>query len=150
METFTVTSKPRWSSKIKEYYVCGPLSYVKDGDGDGIVGVIFVDGELILADWLQGVCYNKFVTIDYVVNDTFLKPEDMNRSIIEHLYGKATISYGHCYSDITGYLWTDEECTLGGHDIIEELRTHMGSKWSEHTTRIKYLCMRIKLGKVPH
>ena len=36
--------------------------------------------------------------------------------------------FGACYSEYTGYLWTDEEVLIGGHDLIEELRGCEG-KW---------------------
>jgi hypothetical protein len=39
--------------------------------------------------------------------------------------GLGEADVGHHYSDITGYLWTDEE--VGGHDLIEELRSRLGS-----------------------
>lgn len=32
---------------------------------------------------------------------------------------------GH-YSDITGYMWTDEELNIGGHNLLDELKTHVG------------------------
>lgn len=31
----------------------------------------------------------------------------------------------HCYSDLTGYLWTNEKIKVDGHDLYEELRTHV-------------------------
>ena len=32
------------------------------------------------------------------------------------------------YSEITGYLWTDEELNVGGHDLMAELKSNVG-KW---------------------
>ena len=32
------------------------------------------------------------------------------------------------YSDYTGYLWTDENLKIGGHDLLDELKEDCG-KW---------------------
>jgi hypothetical protein len=40
--------------------------------------------------------------------------------------GLGEADVGHRYSEITGYLWTDEEIMVGGHDLIEELHDHLG------------------------
>ncbi|MNJ80064.1 hypothetical protein D3C77_783070 [compost metagenome] len=42
--------------------------------------------------------------------------------------GFCDVGYGARYSELTGYLWTDEYLKVGGHDIIEELRSYVG-KW---------------------
>lgn len=36
------------------------------------------------------------------------------------------VRYEHAYSEITGYLWTNEDLIVGGHDLIAELRTYQG------------------------
>ena len=43
------------------------------------------------------------------------------------------------YSEITGYLWTDEVVKIGGHDLLKEFETHLG----------KYLYMEIEYYEEP-
>ena len=40
--------------------------------------------------------------------------------------GISDAEYEDAYSDITGYLWTDEDLNIGGHDLLSELRSHLG------------------------
>jgi hypothetical protein len=40
--------------------------------------------------------------------------------------GRIQIRYEHAYSDITGYLWTNEDLIVGGHDLLNELRSYKG------------------------
>src|SRR5437868_3327415 len=42
------------------------------------------------------------------------------------LLAQGRINHSH-YSEITGYLWTDENLMVGGHDLLDELRSHKGS-----------------------
>jgi hypothetical protein len=34
--------------------------------------------------------------------------------------------YFNAYSEITGYLWTEESLMIGGHDLLEIFRSHVG------------------------
>ena len=42
--------------------------------------------------------------------------------------GDANVDLQSRYSEITGYLWTDEDLNVGGHDLLAELKGHVG-KW---------------------
>jgi hypothetical protein len=45
---------------------------------------------------------------------------------IAKLDGDLDLLYHHAYSEITGYLWTDEDFKVGGHDLIARLRGYVG------------------------
>jgi len=90
-----------------------------------------------LAKAIGSLTYNKFVTIRYWVTDKECTKDEASEDFLKKLYGKTDSRFGSCYSDLTGYLWTDEYCRVGGHDIIKELRSHVG----------KWLIMEIEIGK---
>ena len=95
-----------------------------DGEGQDIVTLSCLD-KVALADdlaWINGLC----VSVRYWIadkEDTFETITEMSQRI---LMGDATAEYCARYSEITGYLWTDENLIIGGHDLIEELRSSVG------------------------
>ncbi len=67
----------------------------------------------------------RFLTVRYwLANAPATKGELIKRTFLR-LAGLAEAQVGHAYSEITGYLWTNEEIQVGGHDLIRELRSHM-------------------------
>jgi hypothetical protein len=54
--------------------------------------------------------------------------EEAEEDFVRRLFGKADTEFGACYSEITGYLWTNEAARVGGHDLIAEFRSNVG-KW---------------------
>lgn len=81
-----------------------------------------------LADILQDEIVNEFVSVRYWITDTKCSKEQAQEQFLKKLYGAADIEFESHYSDITGYLWTDEEIKIGGHDLLAELTSHK-DKW---------------------
>lgn len=77
------------------------------------------------------------VTLRYYVSDVRQSADELFENFVKTLYGKVEADYGTHYSELTGYLWTDEKLNVGGHDIISELRSHVG----------KFIHLEIKVGK---
>ena len=69
---------------------------------------------------------NHTVTVRYWISEKEQTKEQMIEGVLKTLYGMADVEYSHSYSEYTGYLWTNEEFTIGGHDLIEELYDHLG------------------------
>jgi hypothetical protein len=44
----------------------------------------------------------------------------------DEMLGEGDATFGARYSEDTGYLWTDEELNVGGHDLLGELESHEG------------------------
>ncbi len=111
----------------------GLLSLQSYGDADDILFLsslgepIFSPAGAPLAEELQWMV-GKQVTVRYWITDSETTKEEAQRAFLETLCGKADGSFGARYSEITGYLWTDEELEIGGHSIIDRLKTHVG-KW---------------------
>jgi hypothetical protein len=82
-----------------------------------------------LADEIANRRWNKpFLSVKYYVSSWEIPEKEIQASYLKYLYGKNEAKYEMVYSEITGYLWTDEEIVVGGHDLLDELMTHLG-KW---------------------
>lgn len=81
-----------------------------------------------LASVLNDDITYKKVSAHYWITDKEVSKEEAIKQHVKRLYGFADCSFGSHYSELTGYLWTDEEIKIGGHDLINELRQFIG-KW---------------------
>ncbi|WP_068059300.1 hypothetical protein [Nocardia xishanensis] len=70
--------------------------------------------------------WGRFATVRYWITDTERCAEELTDNLAKIAVGAIDADYTHCYSEYTGYLWTDEELNVGGHDLLDELRTHLG------------------------
>lgn len=65
---------------------------------------------------------SKFASVQFVIADKPINdPEKAMENVIRTYMGDVEADYSHHYSDLTGYLWTDEEFVVGGHDLREIL-----------------------------
>jgi hypothetical protein len=78
-----------------------------------------------------------YASIRFVTADQSIDPTKVEEIIISSYYGNVDCEYYHRYSDYTGYLWTDEEFKVGGHDLIKILSNYIG----------KYIHMEIEMYK---
>jgi len=81
-----------------------------------------------LADELQYKLNGKCVTARYWITDKECSKGEAIDGFIRRLHGDASCAFFSHYSELTGYLWTDEYCKIGGHDLIAELGSYVG-KW---------------------
>lgn len=104
----------------------GLLSLHSYGEADEI---LFLSSEREpLAEVLDDTIGGKQVTARYWITDTPCTKEEADEDAAERVMGKAATRFGSRYSEMTGYLWTDEEVKIGGHDLIGELKDSAG-KW---------------------
>ena len=68
----------------------------------------------------------KQVSVRYWISNTEKTKEELTENMIMAISGSVDADYGDAYSDYTGYLWTDEELKVGGHDLLDELRSNVG------------------------
>lgn len=68
----------------------------------------------------------KYASIQMLTGDTPIDVDHIDETKIVSMMGEVTSDYYHCYSDLTGYLWTTEKFKCGGHDIPAILSSHMG------------------------
>lgn len=78
---------------------------------------VYVDGE-ILIDLLEDIL-EKQVTVRYWISSNELRTvEEADQQTLEQVSGFLDAEIDHHWSDVTGYLWTDEHFKVGGHDLI--------------------------------
>jgi len=73
-------------------------------------------------EWISG----KNVTIRYWITEQKCTKEEAQEDFVRQIMGSADCLFGARYSEITGYLWTDEDLNVGGHDVIAELKSFIG------------------------
>jgi len=82
--------------------------------------------EYPLAEEIESELQGKEVSVRYWISNTEKTKEQMQEGALKTLIGAVDADYGDRYSDITGYLWTDEELKIGGHDLLAELSSSKG------------------------
>jgi hypothetical protein len=124
----------------------GLLVATSNGEEDDLLGLMDEDSEHhwstdILAELIEQDMYDgEFLSVKYFISDVKMDKDTLLDSWMKTLYGEGEAEYSTHYSEITGYLWTDEEINVGGHDLLEELRSNMG----------KWLYMEIDYSKEPN
>jgi hypothetical protein len=113
----------------------GYLKYTDNGEGDDILYFLTFGETVPLAELLQEEIGNKLVTVRYYISDRVVSIEEAQQKFINQLFGVLDANYNVVYSEITGYLWTDQEINVGGHDLLEELATYHG----------KYLILEVEI-----
>lgn len=89
--------------------------------------ILFLSGDdRPLAEILDESIRGKQVTARYWITEKPCTKEEASEDHLNQVIGLAETDFGARYSEITGYLWTDEECKIGGHDLIDELKYEMG------------------------
>jgi hypothetical protein len=90
-------------------------------------------GTEILSEYFEENLRRKYVTVRFYISDAEKSAAEMKENHILQMIGSVDADFGAHYSDLTGYLWTDDDLKIGNHDVIEFLREHDG----------KYLYMEI-------
>lgn len=70
--------------------------------------------------------YGRKVWCIWAVNDTFLNPSEIMEDHIKKIIGATYTNIGAVYSELTGYLWTNDTGKIGGHDLIDNLSCYHG------------------------
>jgi hypothetical protein len=124
--------------KFTEEIIQGYLRIGSNGEKEVLVINRF-QGDEILAELLEDEFARKTVTVRYYVCPTLMTLEEAEERFIRDLFvnhdvsvdygeaeGEVEAEYGVYYSEITGYLWTDEGIVIGGHDLLKELYNFAG------------------------
>lgn len=69
--------------------------------------------------------YKQQVYCCWIISNSFLTPEAALTAAINTANAELDSRYLDRYSDITGYLWTDQNFKVGGHDMEALLRQHI-------------------------
>ena len=96
------------------------------GDADDCTAIQTEDKNIIFAEFFEENLNNKQVSISYYISDKPLAREELEKQHIDKIMGIVESSCYPVYSDVTGYLWTEEECKVGGHNILNEINNYEG------------------------
>ena len=100
---------------------------VKKGNyGENLDALFIGEGSQPIAEIFEEDFKAKQVTIRYWTSDVEKTKEELQESVLRKLFGDVDARYSDVYSEITGYLWTDEELNVGGHDLLKEIRSYLG------------------------
>jgi hypothetical protein len=123
----------------------GILVSANNGEEDDLLGLMREDSNhhwdtSILAEEIKEDMWNgNYLSVSYYISNQKMSEDELIESFLQTLYGEGDVKYGARYSEITGYLWTDEDLNVGGHDLLEELKSNIG----------KWLYMEIEFNKEP-
>lgn len=70
--------------------------------------------------------HGRYASVRYWTADAPMDDDEIAEAALRSLFGEADARYKAHYSDVTGYLWTDEDINVGGHDLLEELKSQAG------------------------
>ena len=102
----------------------GFLSMRTDGEADDILHI----GDDILSELIQDDIkdYGNYLSVRYFTSD---EETTIDKAILENIKkisGVGDVCWGHRYSEVTGYLYTNNEIKVGGHDLLDELEGYVG------------------------
>jgi hypothetical protein len=86
----------------------------------------------------------KIVSMCFHVSSVPKNYYELESEMVKTYMGKLQTEFRHVYSDLTGYLWTDEKIDVGGHDILNEI-VEISSKISESTNNRAWLVLRAEV-----
>ena len=82
------------------------------------------DMERPIAEVFQDDLQDKQVSMRYWLSNTEKTKEELLESTLLSIIGAVDAEYGDRYSECTGYLCTDENLQIGGHDLLLHLLSH--------------------------
>lgn len=101
--------------------------FIKEGiKGENYDALFIGDTDGPIAEILQNEINGREVSVRYWISDTEKTKEQLQESLLKNLFGAVDAEYQDAYSDYTGYLWTDENLEIGGHDLLGELQSNIG------------------------
>lgn len=68
----------------------------------------------------------KKVTVRYWITEKEMEKQELIEENLKRISGAVSAKYYDRYSELTGYLWTEEGAKVGGHDLLQELTSNNG------------------------
>jgi hypothetical protein len=112
----------------EKIYLRGKINWdgYLNSDADSCLAIQTDDENLIFAEFFEENLLGKNVSVNYYISDKKLSREELEKQHLEKIFGVVDAECYPVYSDVTGYLWTEEKCRIGGHDLFEELFNYEG------------------------
>lgn len=110
--------------KMKQLVYKGFISEHYKGDNDDAIFIGDMDSPI--SEELMDEINEKQVSIRYWISDSEKPKEELVECFLKTLFGAVDANYNSRYSEDTGYLWTNSELKIGGHDLLNELQSNLG------------------------
>lgn len=108
----------------------------------GLIGVDEMEGDRLrltstlnpdhewqtLAELFEDELSKKVVTVRYWITDERVTRDQAQEAFLKTLFGVVDAEWSASYSEITGFLWADQDIKIDGHDLLDELQSFHG-KW---------------------
>lgn len=79
-------------------------------------------GRVYLAEVIQELLgWKGIATFQYHVCSEPKGFYELEENLVKTAMGDVQTRFSHAYSDLTGYLWTNEEIKVAGHDVLDEI-----------------------------
>lgn len=101
--------------------------YVQDYCSAGEDSGLGISG-VPLGMWADNNVYGKNVTVRWWCSEKELSELDRIDIIAMMAVGQVDARFYGSYSEYTGHLWTNEDFKVGGHDMLQIMRSNIG-KW---------------------
>lgn len=100
--------------------------WIREGSwGYDVDDALYV-GDNVLALQLEDLV-GTVVSVRYWISDKEMTKDEATEEFLYHLLGILDSEFTPHYTEITGYIGVTEELHIGGHDLLEEIRSHLGS-----------------------
>lgn len=97
-------------------------------------------GEVYLAEVVEKLAgWRDIVTFQFHISSEPKTFYELEENLVKTVMGKVDSHFYHSYSDLTGYLWTNEKLEIGEHDVLSEIQSHMNQG-----TGSKYIALRVE------
>ena len=94
--------------------------------GDNSDALFIGDMEEPIAKCFDDDFGGNWVTVSYYISDVEKTKRELMENRLISITGSVDADYRDAYSELTGYLWTDEELKVGGHDLLKILNDNLG------------------------
>jgi hypothetical protein len=79
-----------------------------------------------IAEWWADEIGEATVTVRYWISKEARSREQLTEDTLLRISGAVEAQYEEVYSEVTGYLWTNEALVVGGHELLDELAAYEG------------------------
>lgn len=109
--------------------VCRYRGMLRVGDYGESMDVLFLGEDHeplaeVVSDNMYG--HGRFLSVRYWTANEPQDDDAIAEGAVRQMLGEGDVRFHQAYSEITGYLWTDEDLNVGGHDLLAELEAQAG------------------------
>lgn len=118
--------------------------FSESGEGEYCaMGVRTASGFVYLAEVVEELLrWKDIATFQYHVASEPLSFYELEENLVKVSMGEVKTCFSHAYSDLTGYLWTNEYIRVAGHDVLKEIADMARS--IQRTGEPAYVALRVE------